>query len=156
MGFNHWKPGRGKMGFMTPLLGRWRAVDPDTPMGRVECIRSYERILDGKFIRLQADWDIGDGKKTYCEIAHYGLNRERVPAFWSFTSDGGQSSGVLADVSGMNPGAMNPGAKGFHAEMPSGLARFGVWPTEDGMVWAAEAKTKTGWTSMIRHACHRI
>lgn len=147
----NWKPGRGKMGFMKPLIGRWLAIDPDTPMGRVECIRSYEPILNGKFIRLQADWDIGDGQKTYREIAHYGLNRDKVPAFWSFTSDGGQSYGELADVSDMSEGA-----KGFHAEMPSGLARFGFWPTETGMIWAAEAKTKAGWKSMIHHDCRRV
>lgn len=146
-----WKAGRGKMGFMTPLIGQWLAIDPDTPMGKVVCIRTYEMILDDKFIRLQADWDIGEGKKTYSEIAHYGLNADKNPAFWSFTSDGGQSYGELADVSGMQSGA-----KGFHAEMPSGLARFGFWPTKAGMIWAAEAKTKTGWKSMIRHDCRRV
>ena len=146
-----WKTGRGKMGFLHPLLGTWRAVDPDTPLGKVICVRHYEKILDGKFIKLVADWDIGNGKKTYQEIAHYGLNREKVPSFWSFTSDGGHSMGVLADVE-----SMHTGAKGFEAEMPSGLARFGFWPTETGMVWAAEAKTKTGWLPMIYHESTRI
>lgn len=146
-----WKPGRGKMGFMAPLIGQWIAIDVDTPMGRVECIRTYEKILDGKFIRLQADWDIGDGKKTYREIAHYGLNADKLPAFWSFTSDGGQSYGELADVSDMADGA-----KGFHANMPSGLARFGFWAADDSMIWAAEAQTKQGWKSMIWHDCRRV
>ncbi|GLQ21626.1 hypothetical protein ACFFUB_09620 [Algimonas porphyrae] len=146
-----WKTGRGKMGFMKPLLGQWLAIDPDTPMGKVVCIRTYTTILDGKFIRLQADWDIGEGRKTYSEIAHYGLNADKVPAFWSFTSDGGQSYGVMADVT-----EMHDTAKGFHADMPSGLARFGVWPTDDGMIWAAEAKTRTGWQSMIRHDCRKV
>lgn len=148
---DHWKTGRGKMGFMHPLLGKWEAVDPDTPLGKVVCIRTYEKILDGKFIRLEANWDVDNGKKTYDEIAHYGLNREKMPAFWSFTSDGGQSTGVLADVA-----TMNAGARGFEAQMPSGLARFGFWPTESGMVWAAEAKSKKGWLSMIHHDCKRI
>lgn len=146
-----WKEGRGKMGFMAPLIGQWIAIDPETPMGRVECIRTYEKILDGKFIRLQADWDIGGGKKTYREIAHYGLNADKLPAFWSFTSDGGQSYGELADVSDIADGA-----KGFHADMPSGLARFGFWPTGDSMIWAAEAQTKQGWKSMIWHDCRRV
>ena len=139
--YPHWKPGRGKMGFMQPMLGAWRAVDPDTPMGKVVCTRAFGKVLNGKFIRLEANWDIGEGKTTYQEIAHYGLSRDGVPAFWSFTSDGGHSEGRLAD---------------FEADMPSGLARFGFWPTETGMVWAAEAKTKTGWLPMIYHECERI
>lgn len=146
-----WKKGRGKMGFMKPLLGQWKAIDPDTPLGKVVCIRTYETILDGKFIRLEANWDIGDGKKIYQEIAHYGVNRDKVPAFWSFTSDGGQSTGLLADVSSMYSGAM-----GFEAQMPSGLARFGFWPTDTGMTWAAEARSKTGWIPMIHHECEHI
>lgn len=146
-----WKAGPGKMGFMKPLIGSWIAEVPETQMGRVVCRRSYQKILGGKFIQLVADWDIGDGAKTYQEIAHYGLNRERTPSFWSFTSDGGTSYGEAADVTGMAEGA-----KGFVAEMPSGLARFGFWPDGDGMIWAAEAKTKKGWSSMIRHECVRI
>lgn len=136
---------------MAPLIGTWRAEVPETPMGPVVCVRTYEKILSGKFIQLTADWDIGKGRKTYREIAHYGLNREKIPAFWSFTSDGGTAYGELADVSDMHVGAC-----GFEAEMPAGLARFGFWPTNEGMQWAAEAKTKRGWTSMINHACVRI
>ncbi|WP_156811834.1 hypothetical protein [Robiginitomaculum antarcticum] len=146
-----WKAGRGKMGFMAPLIGTWVATVSDTPMGKVVCERHYSPILDGKFIRLEANWDIGEGKKTYQEIAHYGLNRDKIPTFWSFTSDGGTSIGTLADVSDMHDGAM-----GFSAHMPSGLARFGFWPTQTGMMWAADAQTKTGWSSMIRHDCVRV
>ena len=47
------------------------------------------------------------------------------------------------------------GAKGFEAEMPSGLARFGFWPEGEHMIWAAEAKTKNGWSQMVRHVCER-
>ena len=146
-----WKSGRGKMGFMKPLLGSWIAEVPETPMGKVVCKRVYEEILDGKFIKLVADWDIGDGKKTYQEIAHYGLNRDKTPTFWSFTSDGGTAYGEVADVT-----EMDKGAKGFIAEMPSGLARFGFWPSDTGMIWAADAKTKKGWSSMVRHECERV
>lgn len=143
-----WKPGRGKMGFMTPLLGTWRTEIAETPLGRVICLRTYEKTLDGKFIQLTADWDIGDGKKHYREIAIYGLTRDKVPAFWSFTTDGGTSHGVLADVRDMHPEA-----KGFEAEMPAGLARFGFWPENGGFVWAAEAQTKKGWREIVRHFC---
>lgn len=146
-----WKPGRGKLGFLHPLLGSWRAVDPDTPMGKVICIRTYTRTLNGKFIQLTADWDIGNGKKTYQEMALYGVSKDKIPSFWSFTSDGGHSVGQLADVT-----TMHPEAKGFEAEMPAGLARFGFWPIPSGMVWAAEAKTKKGWQSMIHHECERL
>ncbi len=44
--------GPGQAGVMHSFIGRWLAIDPDTPMGRVECIRHYEPISDGKFIRL--------------------------------------------------------------------------------------------------------
>ena len=146
-----WKAGRGKMGFMKPLLGSWIAVDPDTPMGKVVCVRTYETVLDGKYIQLNAQWDIGEGKKTYQEMAYYGLSKDKVPTFWSFTSDGGQSIGSYANVEDMHAEA-----KGFEAQMPSGLARFGFWPTQSGMVWAAEAKTQKGWKSMIHHKCQRV
>lgn len=146
-----WKAGRGKMGFMMPLMGRWMTTVPNTPMGKVVCSRQYSQILGHKFIRLEANWDIGDGAKTYQEIAHYGLSRDKIPSFWSFTSDGGVSTGTLTDVSDMHDGA-----KGFSAQMPSGLARFGFWPTKSGMMWAADAQTKTGWSSMIRHECVRV
>lgn len=146
-----WKTGRGKMGFVKPLLGSWQAVVPDTPMGKVLCHRRFEEILDGKFIRLIADWNIGNGAKRYQEVAHYGLNREKTPAFWSFTSDGGTSYGEMADVS-----EMHEDARGFIAEMPSGQARLGFWPNETGMIWGADAKTKNGWSAMIRHTCERI
>ena len=66
--FAHWKPGRGKMGFMQPLLGTWLATDPDTPMGKVACTRSYTKVLDGKFIRVEANWEIGESK-TYQELS---------------------------------------------------------------------------------------
>lgn len=139
------------MGFMKPLLGAWIATVPETPMGKVVCRRFYEEILDGKFIRLTADWTIGEARKTYQEIAHYGVNLKKTAAFWSFTSDGGNSYGELADVA-----EMGENAKGFIAEMPSGLARLGFWPSETGMIWAVEAKTKKGWSRMIHHECERI
>ncbi len=138
------------MGFMAPLIGTWRAEQDDTPMGRVVCTRRYERILGGKFISLTADWDVGDGAKTYTEIANYGLNRDGIPAFWSFTSDGGTSQGIAAEVTDLDPRAA-----GFEANMPSGLARFAIWPDGDDMIWAAEARTAKGWSRMVTHRCIR-
>ncbi len=151
MSSDQWKKGRGKLGFLAPLIGIWRTEVPETPMGPVICTRTYEPILERKFIKLTAHWDIGGGAKTYTEIAHYGLDRDKQPAFWSFTSDGGTSYGTLADVTDMHPEAM-----GYHAEKTAGLARFGIWPNETGMVWGADAKTKKGWSEMIRHDCARV
>jgi len=149
MSNDDWKTGRGKMGFMKPLLGSWIAVVPDTPMGKVVCKRTYEEILDGKFIKLVADWDIGDGKKTYQEVAHYGVNREKTPAFWSFTSDGGTAYGEVADVT-----EMAEGAKGFVAEMPSGLARFGFWPSGPILPLSAERPRRHTGSVEIRNRRH--
>ncbi|MFK8015142.1 MAG: hypothetical protein AB8G17_06845 [Gammaproteobacteria bacterium] len=146
-----WKQGRGKLGFLKPLLGNWRTDVPDTPMGPVVCQRHYTSILDGKFIRLSANWDINNGAKHYEEIAHYGVNRDKVPSFWSFTSEGGTSRGTLTDVTDLHPNAY-----GFEAQMPAGLARLAFWPHEDGMIWVADAKTKKGWSRMIEHVCHRV
>ena len=139
-----WKKGRGKMGFMAPLLGAWRAEVPETPMGQVICVRTYEKALGGKFIRLVADWDIGEGKVTYREEAFYGLSREKVPSFWSFTSDGGTSTGVLADASDLHPEAF-----GFEADMPAGRARMAFWPDGDGFSWVTQSQTKKGWNAII-------
>ena len=69
------------MGFMKPLLGAWIATVPETPMRKVVCRRFYEEILDGKFIRLTADWTIGEAGKTYQEIAHYGVNQKKRQLF---------------------------------------------------------------------------
>ena len=141
-----WKNGRGKMGFMAPLLGSWRAEVPETPMGKVLCLRTFERALDGKFIRLTADWDIGEGAKTYREEAFYGLDREKVPSFWSFTSDGSTSQGRLCEIADLHPQGF-----GFEAQMPSGLARMGFWPEGDGIMWVTQAATKKGWSDLARH-----
>lgn len=144
----NWGKGRGKMGFMSPLIGAWKAELEDTPLGPVVCIRTYRKTLDGKFIELTADWEINNGKKSYKELALYGLDRSGVPSFWSFTSDGGTSTGVLADVSDMGERAI-----GFEAEMPAGRARFGIWPAKEGFIWGADSKTKKGWSELIRHHC---
>ena len=141
-----WKKDRGKMGFMAPALGAWRTEIPDTPMGKVICMRSYEKALGGKFIRLVADWDIGEGSKTYREEAFYGLDRDGTPSFWSFTTDGGTSQGRLADVTDLHPEAF-----GFEAQMPAGLARMGFWPDVEGMMWVTQSKTKKGWNDLARH-----
>src|SRR6266511_5768132 len=90
-----WKRGRGKLGILAPLLGSWRAT-AFTPMGTVQCMRTFSSVLGSKYIELRAQWDFGNG--IYEELALYGVDAEGMLGFWAFTSDGKHSRGRLADV----------------------------------------------------------
>src|SRR5262245_32814245 len=120
----HWKRGRGKLGILSPLIGEWKAT-ASTPMGPVTCTRIFEPVLDSTHARLTARWDFG--KSVYEEIAMIGVGPDGNVAFWSFTSDGKNSSGKIADVSDVHPEAI-----GFEAQMPAGLARMVYWPDDAG------------------------
>lgn len=138
-----WKKGPGKMGALTPLLGSWQA-NADSPMGKVRCTRTFTQILNGKYIHLTAKWEFGG--KAYEEFAIYGVTNGKL-SFWSFTSDGKKSEGVIANGSDVHPQAI-----AFEAKMPTGLARMIYWPNEDGSVnWAVEAKNKKGWKRFTQH-----
>ncbi len=143
-----WKKGRGKMGPMAPLLGRWKAV-ADTQMGPVSCIRDYQKFGDG-YVRLEAEWNFkgkGAAAKTYREIALFGPDKDGVLTFWSYTNDGKKSSGKLAEAPDVHPQAVC-----FEAQMDMGLARQVFWPDEkDGMRWRVEARTKKGWSNLAEH-----
>lgn len=144
---NHWKRGRGKLGIFTPLLGTWSAK-ASTPMGPVSCTRLFTAILGGKYIQLAANWSVGKG--GYEELALIGENADGRIAFWSFTSDGKNSTGLLADVTDVHPEAI-----GFEAQMPAGLARMIYWPdASDGFHWAVESKNKSGWKRFTEHHYH--
>ena len=139
-----WKKGRGKLGLFKPLLGKWRA-EADSQMGPVVCTREFTRVLDGAYIQLKADWEIGE--KAYKELALIGVGPEGEINFWSFTSDKKQSSGHLADAADIHPQAIC-----FEAEMPAGLARMVYWPDEEeGFHWVVESKTKKGWNRFTDH-----
>lgn len=139
-----WKKGRGKLGVFGPLLGVWQA-EADSEMGSVRCKREFKRVLDGKYVQLVANWEYPNG--TYDEFAMIGVNRDKEIVFWSFTSDGNQSGGKLADVTDVHPQAI-----GFEAQMPAGLARMVYWPDErEGFHWAVESKTKKGWNRFVDH-----
>lgn len=139
-----WKRGRGKLGVLTPLLGSWRAT-ASSPMGDVTCVRSFSPVLGGKFVELRARWEIGKGE--YEEVALYGVSEDGTLGFWSFTSDGKNSRGTLADATDLHAEAI-----GFEAQMPAGLARMAYWPDEgDGMMWVVESKTKKGWNRFVEH-----
>ncbi len=134
-----WKKGRGKLGLFTPVLGAWICNRGSNDSQNPECTRHLEKILDGKYILLKVSWDLGN--KTYDEMAMIGTDKEKNINFWSFTSDGKNSQGYLADVSDIHPQAI-----GFEAQMPAGLARQAYYPhEEEGFIWVVESKTRKGW-----------
>ena len=55
-----WKKGRGKLGFLEPLLGAWSAA-ASSPRGPLKCRRTLSRILGGSRWLLEARWEFGPG-----------------------------------------------------------------------------------------------
>lgn len=138
-----WKKGRGKLGVLSPLIGSWVA-GADSPMGKLKCTRIFEPILGGHYIQLTAAWDFS--KYVYREHAIIGM-QDGVLSFWSFTSDGKNSRGVIANGTDIHAEAIC-----FEAQMPAGLARMIYWPNpESGFNWAVESKTKKGWNRFTTH-----
>jgi hypothetical protein len=157
-----WKKGRGKLGPFQPLLGRWVA-EAESPMGPVRCTRVFETVLGGNYVRLTALWQFGEAAKAppvdcadiprtggYQELAIIGVGAEGKVSFWSFTSDGKRSEGVVTDVTDLHPEAI-----GFEAHMPAGIARMAYWPEEGGCRWAVESKTAKGWKRFTEHRYRR-
>jgi len=161
-----WKKGRGKLGFMQPLLGQWEASQ-NSPIGPLLCVRAFEEVLGGSYIRLTARWMFGSGikakdastapstgspskpkkPKAYEEIALIGVGDDRNLCFWSFTSDGKRSQGTLSEATDLHPLAIC-----FEAHMPAGLARMAYWPDDaDGFFWAVESKNAKGWNRFTEH-----
>jgi len=139
-----WKKGRGKLGFLSPLIGAWHA-HADSPQGKVYCERKFQKVLKGSYIELSAIWHMGD--KVYEEQCFFGCDASGKIRFWSFTSDGKQSQGELTDASDIHPEAI-----GFIAQMPAGIARQVYWPDEaQGFHWAVESQTKKGWNRFVDH-----
>jgi len=150
-----WKKGRGKLGFLQPLLGHWVA-QAESPIGPVRCTRLFESVLGGRYVRLSAGWKFGARAKVprgyeipeggYEELAIIGAGEDGV-SFWSFTSDGKRSQGKVADVTDIHPEAV-----GFEAQMPAGRARMAYWPDgEGGFFWAVESKNAKGWRRFTEH-----
>jgi hypothetical protein len=142
-----WKRGRGLLGPLKPLLGRWtaQAAGPGVA-GAMRCERRFEPVLDGKWIRLEARWQTGPSS-AYEEIALFGRTPDGRLGFFSFTSDGKSSQGLVADGTDVDPAAI-----AFEAQMPAGLARFVYWPAdEEGFYFAVESRTKAGWNRFLRH-----
>ena len=145
---SRWKKGRGLLGPLGPLLGRWAAVGAAMPDGSVgDCARDFTAFGAG-FVRLDAAWDMG-ARGVYRELALFGKNDDGALAFWSFTIDGKRSTGIIADASDVHPDAI-----AFVAEMPAGTARSIYWPAEDGSEgfrFAVESKVKKGWNRFLDH-----
>jgi hypothetical protein len=125
-----------------PLLGVWRYAGR-TPLGATKCERLFAPVLNAKFIELRATWRLPS--KSYEEIALFGANRDGQLAFWSFTADGGCSSGPSSQAPEVHPQCVC-----FEAKMPAGLARMLYWPHENEGFWfAVESRTKKGWRRFI-------
>jgi hypothetical protein len=143
-----WKKGRGKLGPFAPLHGTWLA-EAESPRGPVRCYRAIAPVLAGRYLQLDVRWEFGPpgAGASYEERALIGVGADGDVCFWSFTSDGKHSAGVLGDVSDLHPEAI-----GFEAEMPAGRARMAYWPAPDGgFHWVVESKSKAGWTRFVEH-----
>jgi hypothetical protein len=145
-----WEKGNGGLGVLDPLIGSWTA-SADSPMGSVQCRRTFSRILGDSCVLLEARWRL-PGDQIYEEHAVYSAGDDGTVAFWSFTSDGKRSQGALADATDIHAEAI-----AFEAQMPAGLARMVYWPGGEGVVnWAAESKSPTGWSRFAHHRCTAI
>ena len=78
MGKTTWKKGRGKLGFLQPLLGRWTAMAEGDVMGPVRCTRAFSAVLEGAYVRLEARWELNGGAKIYEEEALIGAGLLRA------------------------------------------------------------------------------
>jgi hypothetical protein len=138
-----WKKGRGKLGPLAPLIGTWTAT-ADSPMGKVECTRVFKPVLGEKYVALDCTWLLAKG--NYEEHALFGID-DGTLTFWSYTSDGKRSTGVLTNASDIHKDAIC-----FEAQMPAGLARQVYWPNDEGgFNWVVESKNKKGWNCFVLH-----
>jgi hypothetical protein len=139
----NWKKGRGKLGLFDPLIGKWICNKDSKDRMNPECIRTFGYGIGNSYIIEDIVWNLGS--KNYEDHTIIGLDDSKLIAFWSFTSDGKNSTGKFADVSDIHQQAI-----GFEATMPAGIARQAFWPDDDeGFWWAVESKTKKGWNRFV-------
>ena len=147
-----WKKGRGALGPLKPLLGRWETVPAQRGEGAsaIACVREFSPFGE-KALHLDARWKMGPGRE-YREIGFYRLNEDGKLGFLSFTNDGKSSIGTLCDARDIHADAI-----AFQAKMPAGTARMAYWPTDDGdgFHFAVESKTKKGWNRFFLHTYRR-
>ncbi|TXF74876.1 hypothetical protein [Chryseobacterium sp.] len=140
----NWKKGRGKLGVFDPLIGNWICNKGSKDRMNPECIRSYKYALGKSYIIADITWVLGD--KNYEDHTIIGLDDSKIITFWSFTSDGKNSTGEFSEVSDIHELAF-----GFEANMPAGIARQAFWPDEtEGFHWTVESKTKKGWNRFVQ------
>ena len=141
-----WKSGRGTLGPLNPLIGRWHSNGAGSGASAVACTREFTPF--GKdYVQLDARWQMGPSRE-YREIAFFGKDGDGTLAFWSFTSDGKKSQGKLSTRPDVHKQAL-----AFEAQMPAGLACMIYWPPDDGegFNFAVESKTKKGWNRFFQH-----
>lgn len=142
MGIN-WKKGRSKLGIFQPIIGSWITNAGSNDPTKPPCNRVLKFDLGNKYIIQDVVWHLGD--KNYMDHTVIGLSSDKRITCWSFTSDGKNSTGKLADVSDIHPLAI-----GFESQMPAGLARQAFYPDEkEGFHWVVEAMNKKGWKRFL-------
>ena len=135
--------GRGLLGPMKPLLGRWVYRGEHNGQS-VQVERTYETWGKG-WVRLTAVWTMPG--RNYVETAFYGALDDGTLGFHSFTNDGKRSVGRLADGSDVHGQAV-----AFVARFPAGTGRMIAWPRDDGapgFVFAVESQTAKGWKRFL-------
>ncbi len=139
-------PGRGRLGFLDPLLGAYVA-EGDSGRGPYRCERRVAPELGGAYVRIDARWLVGGG--AYEELCLVGVDAEGAARAWSFTSDGKQSVGLRVDAPDLPPGAIV-----FESDVPAGRARQAYWPGAGDVAfhWAVESRATTGWRRFVEHA----
>ena len=142
-----WTFGRGRLGPLLPLVGRWhtfQASGTSAAAGLV-CTRAFTPFGKG-WIMLDARWWIAPDRE-YREVAFIGGDNAESLVCHSYTNDGKSSLGRRTDGSDVHPLAI-----AFEAAMPAGLARMIYWPLEDGdsgFYFAVESNTKKGWNRFL-------
>ena len=144
-----WKPGRGLLGPMKPLLGAWIA-DVEMHGMTFTVTRVFEPMGKG-WVRLEAVWNLPQG--AYVDTTLFGPGDDGTLGFFSFTSDGKRSVGRKADATDVHPQAL-----AFEARMPGGLARMVWFPAEEGegFRFAVENRTKKGWNRFVLQHCRPL
>jgi hypothetical protein len=180
---NVWKKGRGKLGFLDPLIGTWRAKTV-SENGPVECTRHFEPVLKDSYVRLIAHWKVGPAPTSKSSAkpepgtkrdgaTHAAAGEGSPKPGSSYTYDeialigtGGEktvrfwsftSDGKHAYGVAADASDLHPEAIGFEATVMGRQARQAYFPADDGdVIWVVEAKAKKGWNRFVEHRYKRI
>lgn len=178
-----WKKGRGKLGFLDPLIGSWRAKTV-SENGPVVCVRHFEPVLKDGYVRLTAHWKVGPAptgkanakpeagsKRDGAANAAVGEGSPKPGSSYTYDElaligTGGEknvrfwsftSDGKQTYGVAADATDLHPEAIGFEATVMGRQARQVYFPAEDGdMIWVVEAKAKKGWNRFVEHRYKRI